>query len=72
MAWQQWEYGTLEWLWDVGSIRVNLPGGRETASKGSYKEIVETLTSLGAEGWDAANCVAASNWLFWTLRRPVG
>jgi hypothetical protein len=66
---QQWEYAVVEWLWDVNSLRVNLPGGAEERLAGSYAEVVATLTRLGGEGWEVASCVAAGNWLFWTLKR---
>jgi len=63
------EYAVLEWLWDTGSIRVNLPGNKEELSEGTYAEIVATLSKLGKEGWEVCSCVAGSNWLFWTLKR---
>lgn len=66
---ERWEYGILEWLWDLSRIRLNLPGERETQSKGSYAEVVTLLTSLGADGWSVAACVANSNWVLWTLKR---
>jgi hypothetical protein len=68
---QQWEYAVVEWLWDVNSLRVNLPGGAEEKLNGSYVEVVSTLTSLGREGWEVVGCVAAGNWLFWTLKRQA-
>ncbi len=68
---QQWEYAVVEWLWDVNSLRVNLPGGAEEKLTGSYAEVVSTLTSLGREGWEVVGCVAAGNWLFWTLKRQT-
>lgn len=67
----RFEFATLEWLWDSGAIRINLPGGEERKSEGSYAEIVATLTALGQEGWDVANATAAANWVFWTLRRTL-
>jgi hypothetical protein len=67
----QWEYATLEWLWDSNSIRVNLPGGEEKMSSGSYKEVVDTLTELGKSNWEVASCVSGGNWLFWTLKRNI-
>ena len=66
-----WEYATVEWLWDGGHFRVNLPGNREKKSSGSYNELVILLGELGREGWDVASCVSGGNWLFWTLKRPV-
>ena len=68
---EQWEYGILEWVWDVSRIRLNLPGERETQSQGSYAEVVTVLTTLGATGWNIAACVASSNWVLWTLQRPA-
>lgn len=68
---EKWEYGILEWLWDSSRIRLNLPGGRETQSKGSYAEVVTLLTTLGANGWNVAACVTSSNWVLWTLKRQA-
>ncbi|HEY7125321.1 MAG TPA: hypothetical protein VH540_15310 [Ktedonobacterales bacterium] len=68
---QQWEYAVMEWLWDVNNLRVNLPGGAEEKLAGSYAEVVSTLTGLGREGWEVVGCVAAGNWLFWTLKRQT-
>ncbi len=65
------EYATLEWLWDVGSLRVNLPGNLEELSNGMYPEVVAVLTKLGKEGWEVCACVSNANWLFWTLKRVV-
>jgi hypothetical protein len=65
------EFATLEWLWDVGSIQVNLPGGAEQKIVGSYNEVVALLSSLGGQGWDVATCASAANWIFWTLRRQA-
>lgn len=67
----QWEYATLEWLWDVSSIRVNLPDGTEVKQQGSYAEVVVVLSGLGREGWEVAACTSAGNWLFWTLKRSA-
>lgn len=64
-----YEFATIEWLWDTGSIRVNLPGGAERQDSGSYHEVVSILGDLGRHGWDVATCAAGGNWLFWTLRR---
>jgi hypothetical protein len=63
------EFATVEWIWEVGAIRLNLPNGVEQNNAGSYKEVVALLSALGAQGWDVATCTAAGNWLFWTLRR---
>jgi hypothetical protein len=67
----KWEYGILEWLWDVSTLRLTLPGERETQSKGSYAEVVTLLTTLGATGWNVVACVASSNWVLWTLQRQA-
>ncbi len=66
----RFEYGTIEWMWDQGKIRINLSGNREFKQQGTYNEVVALLNQLGAEGWGVASCVAAGNWLFWTLHRP--
>ena len=66
-----WEYATLEWVWDAHALRLNLPDGSEFKTPGSYSEVVLTLSNLGREGWEVATCVAVSNWLFWTLKRPA-
>ncbi|GAB4404146.1 MAG: hypothetical protein OHK0053_29530 [Microscillaceae bacterium] len=68
---KNWEYATLEWLWDSSNLRVNLPEGEEQKSTGSYAEVVTVLNQLGKEGWEVATCVAGGNWLFWTLRRSI-
>ncbi|ETA03467.1 hypothetical protein ThrDRAFT_04604 [Frankia casuarinae] len=64
-----YEFATVEWLWDQGSIRVNMPRGKERMFPGSYDELVTVLSDLGGQGWDVATCAATGNWLFWTLRR---
>ncbi|MFB9964938.1 hypothetical protein ACFFOP_20370 [Sinosporangium siamense] len=64
-----YEFATVEWLWDNGSLRVNLPGGSESKLSGSYNEVVALLSDLGSQGWDVATCTSGGNWLFWTLRR---
>ncbi|HEU4719403.1 MAG TPA: hypothetical protein VFU15_16275 [Bacteroidia bacterium] len=66
---RNWEYATIEWLWDSGNFRVNLPGNRERNSPGSYSELVALLNEMGGEGWDVASCTSGGNWLFWTLKR---
>jgi hypothetical protein len=68
---ERWEYCTMEWLWDISSIRLNLADGRESKLGGGYAEVVQTLNSLGANGWDVTGCVATANWLFWTLKRRL-
>ncbi|WP_026998602.1 hypothetical protein [Eisenibacter elegans] len=66
---QQWEYASLEWLWEANSIRCNLPDGREEILSGSYTELVAILNDLGKNRWEVATCVAGANWIFWTLKR---
>ena len=61
------EYAIIEWLWEEGSIRVNLPGNNEKFYQGSYNELVEVFNRLGAEGWQTSTCTSAGNWIFWTL-----
>ena len=58
----------MEWLWDVGAIRINTPAGQEECN-GTYPEVVAQLSKLGSQGWEVCACVAAANWLFWTLKR---
>jgi hypothetical protein len=65
------EYATLEWLWDMHELRVNLPQNQEHKSKGTYNEVVAVLTTLGNEGWEAVTCTSGGNWLFWTLKREM-
>ncbi|MCA8910548.1 MAG: hypothetical protein KDB82_02495 [Planctomycetes bacterium] len=65
----RFEYATMEWLWDSGGIRVDLPGGEVKNAQGNYTAVVATLNELGKDGWQVANCVASANWLFWTLQR---
>ncbi|SDH57111.1 hypothetical protein SAMN05421505_11853 [Sinosporangium album] len=64
-----YEFATMEWIWDHGSIRLNLPGGIERMYSGSFNEVVAILSDLGGQGWDVASTAANGNWLFWTLRR---
>lgn len=66
---QKLEYATMEWLWDTGSIRVNLPHNIESKYEGFYPEVANTLTELGQDGWEVTTCTSAGNWLFWTLKR---
>jgi hypothetical protein len=65
----RFEYATVEWLWDSGNLRADLPGGESRTGKGSYAAVVELLTALGRDGWEVATCVSSANWLFWTLKR---
>jgi hypothetical protein len=66
---EAWEYCSLEWVWDLSTIRLNTTDGKESRFAGSYGEVVKTLNALGAAGWEVAGCVASSNWVYWTLRR---
>ncbi|MEU6741436.1 hypothetical protein [Streptosporangium sandarakinum] len=65
----RYEFGVVEWLWDLEAIRVNMPGSDERKFSGGYDEVVAVLSELGGQGWDVATCAANGNWLFWTLRR---
>ncbi|MBE7491272.1 MAG: hypothetical protein HS108_05885 [Planctomycetes bacterium] len=65
------EYATLEWLWDVGALRADLPGGKTLSGKGEYPAVVEMLGKLGKDGWEVVTCATSANWLFWTLKRPA-
>ena len=67
----EFEYATLEWLWDGNSIRINTPGGKETSAEGSYAEVVSSLSALGKKGWEVVTCTSGGNWLFWTLKRDI-
>jgi hypothetical protein len=66
---KKWEYATLEWLWDSQSLSYHLPNGSEEKTTGSYAEVVQTLSKLGAQGWEVVTCASEANWLFWTLKR---
>jgi hypothetical protein len=68
---QTWEYCTVEWLWNDSNIRVTRPIQSDDFQKGSYAEVVQTLTQLGSEGWEVASCAGTANWLFWTLKRST-
>lgn len=67
----RFDYATVEWLWDVGALRADLPGGKTLTGKGEYPAVVDLLGKPGNEGWEVATCVSSSNWLFWTLKRPA-
>ncbi len=67
----KFEYAVVEWLWDSGNLRADLPGGETRSGKGSYPAVVEMLTALGREDWEVVSCVANANWLFWTLKRTA-
>lgn len=68
---ERFEYATIEWLWDVGALRADLPGGRTETANGTYAAVVDTLNKLGRDGWEVATCVSSANWLFWTLKRKA-
>ncbi len=67
----KFEYATVEWLWDSGNLRADLPGGETRNGKGSYPAVVEMLTAMGREDWEVVSCVTNANWLFWTLKRTA-
>lgn len=67
----QWQYATVEWIWDQHLLRVDLPGGDVERSQGAYEEVVRVLNELGAQGWEVAASVTQLNWIFWTLKRPL-
>lgn len=67
----RFEYLTLEWLWDSSSLRITAPNQPEKDLRGSYQEVVDTLTSLGKQGWDVCGCVSNANWIFWTLKKQM-
>ncbi len=67
----RWEYATVEWVWKEGAIRLNLPGRPDHHLLGSYSEVVDLLCKLGRDCWDVASTVAESDWIYWTLKRPV-
>ncbi len=66
---EMWEYCSLEWVWNESTMRLNATNGQESRFRGSYAEVVTTLNTLGAQGWEVAGCVASSNWIYWTLKR---
>ena len=66
-----WEYCIVEWLWDFGRIQYFLPDGQQGEEEGSYPQVVEVLSQLGRDGWEVVGNTASSNWVFWTLKRPV-
>ena len=65
------EYATVEWLWDSGAIRADLPGGQTLNAQGEYAAVVQMLNKLGEEHWEVATCATNTNWLFWTLKRKA-
>ncbi|RBQ18658.1 hypothetical protein DP939_19435 [Spongiactinospora rosea] len=72
MTSRQYEFGVIEWLWDIEQIWIHLPGSGRYEERGGHDKITEVLTRLGAGGWDVATCAASGNWLLWTVRRPLG
>jgi len=71
MGADNFEFCTLEWIWDTQQLRCDLPDGSVDKDSGSYEKVVEMLNKLGKEGWGVASTVSSSNWLFWTLQRKV-
>ncbi|MCZ7605768.1 MAG: hypothetical protein M5U25_06745 [Planctomycetota bacterium] len=67
----RFEYATVEWLWDQGALRADLPGGETKSARGEYGAVVQLLTELGRDGWEVATCATSANWLFWTLKRTA-
>ena len=65
----RYEYAIVEWIWNQNAIRVNLPDGHESMTRGTYPQVVEVLTKLGKDGWEVSTNAASGNWLFWTLKR---
>lgn len=68
---RRWEYATVEWVWVDRSLRCNMPGEGERQRNGSYQEVVELLCELGRDCWEVTGCVAESDWIYWTLKRPL-
>ena len=68
---QRWEYSTVEWIWAAGELRITLPGRDEILRRGSYVEVVATLCELGKDCWEVAGKVAAGDWVYWTVKRPL-
>lgn len=67
----RFEYATVEWLWDSGGIRADLPGGETKNAQGEYAAVVKMLSELGRDGWEVTTCATSANWLFWTLKRSA-
>ena len=65
---EQWFYASVEWIWQGGTIRINIPHQQEVHQRGSYQEVVETLTRLGMQGWEVVACVGVGDWIYWTLK----
>lgn len=66
-----WEYGIVEWLWNLDSLQYFLPDGTHDERRGSYPAVVAVLSELGRDGWEVVGNTASSNWVFWTLKRPI-
>ncbi|HZQ08533.1 MAG TPA: hypothetical protein VFD70_18270 [Anaerolineae bacterium] len=69
---QKWEYCIVEWIWNQNGIQFFLPDGRRQVLSGSYAEVVQLLTGFGRDGWEIAGVTATGNWVFFTLKRPIG
>jgi hypothetical protein len=67
-----WEYASVEWIWNANKLRCTRAGSPDQLAEGSYGELIQLLNWLGHEGWEICSCAGAGNWLFWTLKRPVG
>ncbi|MCP4807397.1 MAG: hypothetical protein GY913_12140 [Proteobacteria bacterium] len=66
---ERWEHATIEWLWDSGAIRLDLPDSETKKLEGLHAQVVELLNVLGAEGWQVVASTSTGNWIFWTLKR---
>lgn len=65
------EYCVLEWLWDRDDISCYFRDGTAIRRRGKYGDVAQLLTELAQQGWELVTTTASSNWLFWTLRRPL-
>lgn len=68
---RRWEYATVEWIWAANELRCTLPGSEQSFSRGSYPEVVALLCELGRDCWEVTGKVAAGDWVYWTLKRPL-
>ena len=69
----------LEWVWAPSShqdpstftpsFRVFYPDGTSEAHPGMNAEVASFMSQLGTQGYRAATCVNAANWILWTLVR---
>ncbi len=66
---KRFEYLTVEWLWDSGSLKVNYGNALEENERGSYDELVNLLNRLGRERWELVGTTANANWVFYTMKR---